>query len=94
MADINLKKLSEESGKTEVELAKTMITLLAVKAKVMGGEPVIRDTRIPTATIVALLVNHDIDELKKLYRRIPPEKIEKAVEYERYLDRQVAVAAV
>jgi len=64
-----------------------------VKPEIMGGEPVIRDTRIPTATIVALLVNHDINELKKLYRRIPPENIEKAIEYERYLDRQVAAAA-
>ena len=61
-----------------------------VKPEVMGGEPVIRDTRIPTATIATLLVNHDINELKKLYRRIPPEKIEKAIEYERYLDRQAA----
>ena len=63
-----------------------------VKPEVMGGEPVIRDTRIPTATIVALLVNHDIAELKKLYRRIPPEKIDKAIEYESYLDRQPATA--
>jgi uncharacterized protein (DUF433 family)/DNA-binding transcriptional MerR regulator len=63
-----------------------------VKPDVMGGEPVVRDTRIPTATLVALLANHDIGELKKLYRRIPPEKIEKAIEYERYLDRQVATA--
>jgi uncharacterized protein (DUF433 family) len=61
-----------------------------VKPKIMGGEPVIRDTRIPTATIVALLANHDISELKKLYKRIPPEKIEKAIEYEKYLDRQIA----
>ena len=64
-----------------------------VKPEIMGGEPVIRDTRIPTATIVALLANHDINELNKLYRRIPPEKIEKAIEYERYLDRQLTTAA-
>jgi len=64
-----------------------------VKPEIMGGEPVIRDTRIPTATVLALLAKHDIDELKKLYRRIPPEKIEKAIQYERYLDRQVAIRA-
>ncbi len=62
-----------------------------VKPEVMGGEPVIRDTRIPTSTIVALLAKYDIQRLKQLYRCIPPEKIEKAIEYERYLDRQVAV---
>jgi len=59
-----------------------------VKPDIMGGEPVIRNTRIPTGTIIALLVNHDIMELKRLYKRIPPEKIDKAIEYERYLDRQ------
>jgi uncharacterized protein (DUF433 family)/DNA-binding transcriptional MerR regulator len=63
-----------------------------VRPDIMGGEPVIRDTRIPTATVVALLANHDINELKKLYRRIPLEKIEKAIEYEQYLDRQVTAA--
>lgn len=63
-----------------------------IRPEIMGGEPIIRDTRVPTATIVALLVNHDINELKKLYRRIPPEKIEKAIEYERYLDRHSTVA--
>jgi DNA-binding transcriptional MerR regulator len=35
-----------------------------VKPGIMGGEPVVRDTRIPTATLVALLANHDINELK------------------------------
>jgi uncharacterized protein (DUF433 family) len=63
-----------------------------VKPNIMGGEPVVRDTRIPTATLVALLANHDINELKRLYKRIPAEKIEKAIEYERYLDRQAAIA--
>lgn len=61
-----------------------------VKPDIMGGEPVVRNTRIPTATLVALLAKHDIAELKKLYRRIPPESIEKAIDYERYLDRQGA----
>jgi uncharacterized protein (DUF433 family) len=61
-----------------------------VNPGIMGGEPVVRGTRLPTATLVDLLADHDINELKKLYRRIPPEKIEKAIEYERYLDRQTA----
>jgi len=61
-----------------------------VNPGIMGGQPVVRGTRLPTTTLVALLADHDISELKKLYRRIPPEKIEKAIEYERYLDRQTA----
>jgi uncharacterized protein (DUF433 family) len=48
-----------------------------VKPQVMGGEPVIRDTRIPTATVVTLCARYGIDKLKKLYRRISSEKIEK-----------------
>ena len=63
-----------------------------VNPGIMGGEPVVRGTRLPTATLVALLADHDINELKKLYRRIPPGKIEKAIEYERYLDREIATA--
>jgi uncharacterized protein (DUF433 family) len=64
-----------------------------VKPEIMGGEPVIRDTRVPTATIVALFSEYGtVERLTTLYRRISQEKIEKAIEYERYLDRQVAVA--
>jgi uncharacterized protein (DUF433 family) len=63
-----------------------------VNPSIMGGEPVVRGTRLPTATLVTLLADHDINELKKIYRRIPPEKIEKAIEYERYLDRQTTTA--
>ncbi len=60
-----------------------------VNPNIMGGEPVIRDTRVPTATIVALFDEYqDIHKLARLYRRIPEIKIEKALEYERYLDRE------
>lgn len=64
-----------------------------VKPEIMGGEPVIRDTRIPTATLVVLLAEYEtVERLTMLYRRIPQEKIEKGIEYERYLDRQLAAA--
>lgn len=62
-----------------------------VSPQVMGGEPTIRDSRIPTATIVALLSKYKtIDKLAKLYPHIPKLKIQKAVEYERYLDERIA----
>ncbi len=32
--DINLKELSDKSGRTEVEFAKTIITLLKIKSEV------------------------------------------------------------
>lgn len=66
---------------------------IQVNPNVMGGEPVIRDTRIPTATIVALFAEYgSVQKLAKLYRRIPEIKIEKAIEYERYLDRETVAA--
>jgi uncharacterized protein (DUF433 family) len=63
-----------------------------IKPEIMGGEPVVRGTRVPTATLVSLLANHDIKELKKLYKHIPPETIDKAIEYERYLDGEVELS--
>lgn len=64
-----------------------------VRPEVMGGEPVIRETRVPTATIVALFSEYrSVERLAKLYRRIPEEKIGKAIEYEKYLDREDAAA--
>ena len=61
-----------------------------VKPNIMGGEPIVRDTRIPTATLIALFAQHGREKLKKLYWCIPSEKIDKAIEYEQYLDsRQI-----
>jgi uncharacterized protein (DUF433 family) len=61
-----------------------------VKPGIMGGEPVIRGTRIPTATVVVLIAKYGIKKLIKLYRNIAEEYIKKAIEYENYLDRQPA----
>jgi uncharacterized protein (DUF433 family)/DNA-binding transcriptional MerR regulator len=58
---------------------------------VMGGEPVIRGTRLPTATVATMLGRYkSIDKLAKLYRTIPRDKIARAIEYERYLDERIA----
>jgi len=62
-----------------------------IDPEIMGGEPVIRDTRLPTATVLAMLDRYKtIDKLVQLYRPIPREKIERAIEYERYLDQRIA----
>ena len=62
-----------------------------VNPSVMGGEPVIRDTRLPTATVRAMLERYgSIQKLASLYSPIPRAKLEKAVEYERYLDKRTA----
>lgn len=83
-------ELREEDAEASIIVPPQFRKYVQVRPDVMGGEPVVRDTRIPTATLVALLTRHTIAELKKLYRRIPPETIEKAIEYERYLDRTAA----
>ena len=58
---------------------------------VMGGEPVVRDTRLPTSVLQAMLAKYkSIDRLASLYRPIPKKAIEKALEYEAYLDRRTA----
>lgn len=60
-----------------------------IDPQVMGGEPVVRDTRLPTATVVTMLKRYKtIDKLAQLYKPIPREKIEKAIEYERELDSE------
>ena len=54
---------------------------------VMGGQPVVRDTRIPTSLFPTLLAKgKSIEDLVRLYYPIPREAIEKTLEFERYLD--------
>lgn len=87
-------ELREEDAEASIIVPPEFRKYVQVRPDVMGGEPVVRGTRIPTATLIALLADHDIKELRKLYRRIPPETIDKAIEYERYLDRTVHPPAV
>jgi uncharacterized protein (DUF433 family) len=83
-------ELREADAEASIIVPPQFRKYVQVRPEVMGGEPVVRDTRIPTATLITLLIKHDVAELKKIYKHIPPEKIEKAIEYEQYLDRQVA----
>ena len=62
-----------------------------IDPQIMGGEPVIRDTRLPTATVASMLNRYkSLDKLVKLYSPISREMIEKAIEYERDLDQRSA----
>lgn len=64
---------------------------IQIDPKVMGGEPVIRGTRLPTATVATMLDRYkSIDKLAELYKPISRERIERAVEYEQYLDKRIA----
>jgi uncharacterized protein (DUF433 family) len=64
---------------------------IQIDPRVMGGEPVIRDTRLPTATVATMLGRYkSIDKLATLYKPIPRERLVQAIEYERYLDERSA----
>ncbi len=62
-----------------------------IDPNIMGGEPVVRDTRVPTSVLMTMLAKYrSIDRLEQLYRPIPRRTIEKAIEYERSLDERIA----
>lgn len=62
-----------------------------IDPNIMGGEPVVRDTRVPTSVLMTMLAKYrSIDRLEQLYRPIPRRTIEKALEYERALDERIA----
>jgi len=59
-----------------------------INPNVMGGEPVIRGTRVPTSILAMLSKKgRSLDDIATLYRPIARETIAKAIEYERFLDR-------
>ena len=62
-----------------------------INPEVMGGEPVVKDTRLPTSVLRTMLRKYkSVGRLASLYRPIAKEAIEKALEYESYLDRRTA----
>ena len=65
-----------------------------INPDVVEGMPVIRDTRIPTATVAMLAEQGTtLDELAQLYVRIPRECLERAIEFERALDKTPEMAS-
>ena len=57
----------------------------------MGGQPVVRGTRLPTS-ILAILKEKGktLRDIARLYSPIPKRTIEKAIEYETFLDGAIA----
>ena len=62
-----------------------------INPDVMEGQPVIRDTRVPTA-MIAMMSDQgtSLDLLADLYSPIPQLHLEKAIDFERSLDRASA----
>lgn len=64
---------------------------IQIDPNIMGGEPVIRGTRLPTSTVATMLDRYkSIEKLAALYKPISREKLERAIEYERHLDQRSA----
>lgn len=59
-----------------------------VNPNVKGGQPVIKGTRLPTASVAALARSGtSLNHLQRLYPTIAKEMLKKAIEYEEYLDK-------
>ena len=62
-----------------------------IDLNIMGGQPVIRNTRVPTSTIADLFREGvSVEDLSILYEPIPKTTIEKAISFEQGLDKVLA----
>ena len=81
----------EEPG--AILLPKPFRPFVQINPAIMGGEPVVRKTRIPTFILATLRKRgKSLAELAKLYRPISKDVIEKAIEYEEFLDSAIVEA--
>lgn len=57
---------------------------------VMGGQPVVRDTRVPTSILGTLAEKgRTLDDLARLYAPLPRQAIKVAIDYERFLSQPI-----
>ena len=80
-----LLRAQEEEG--SILIPRDYTAYVEIDPSIMGGQPVVRNTRVPTSLFPTLLdKGKSIDDLIRLYSPIPRETIEKTVEFEKYLD--------
>ena len=81
----------DEGG--DILLPRGFSQCISIQPSVMGGAPVIKNTRIPTASVATKFQKGaSIDRLVDLYQPIPRQCIERAIEYEEYLNSPIATA--
>jgi len=81
----------EEPG--AILIPKPFRPFVQINPAIMGGEPVVRKTRVPTFILATLRKRgKSLAELAELYRPIAKDVIAKAIEYERFLDSAMAQA--
>ncbi|GEM_PF-6795859 len=80
-----LGEVFEEEGAYLVP--KSFGSYVEINPYIMGGEPIVKDTRVPTAMLSMLFKEGIlIDKLVDLYYPIPASSIEKAIAFEKSLD--------
>jgi uncharacterized protein (DUF433 family) len=81
----------EEPG--AILVPKPFRPFVQIDPAVMGGEPVVKNTRVPTSILATLKKRgRSLVDLSRLYRPISKEIIAKAVEYEEFLDSAITPA--
>lgn len=79
--------LRDQEEKGSILVPPDYTAYVEIDPNVMGGHPVIRNTRIPTSLFPTLLAKgKSIEDLIKLYYPVSRETIVKTVEFENYLD--------
>ena len=79
--------LREQEERGSILVPRDYTAYVEIDPLVMGGQPVVRNTRIPTSIFPILLAKgKSIDDLIRLYHPVPRETIEKSIEFEKYLD--------
>lgn len=91
MARVLGELFEEEAG---ILIPRDYDAFVEIDLKVMGGQPVIRNTRVPTSTIVEMYYQGvSMNELARLYDPIPRGALKKAIDFEEGLDQALASAA-
>ena len=81
-------ELREQEEEGSIVVPKDFRVFVEIDPDVMGGQPVVRGTRVPTSILATLKEQGtSVSQLAHLYRPIPEEAIGKAIEYEEYLDK-------
>ena len=84
-------ELKEQEEEGSILVPKDFRTFVDINPEVMGGQPVVRGTRVPTSILAILKAKgKSIKELARLYNPIPGVTIEKAIAYEDFLDKAIA----
>ncbi len=79
--------LREQEEEGSILVPRDYTAYVEIDPRVMGGQPVVRNTRIPTSMFPILLAKgKSIEDLTRLYHPLSRSIIEKIVEFEKYLD--------